>query len=163
MSKADGSVITASAGMPRIPMPIDLMDKGSAFIAVGPSLTDGTPLMIFGAPVGTLEGMIQRDVRDLVTDNGSQLILVFRYFEYTAENTDLAAGHREGIDVFILEYFHFPLVTRVGFFELGDDRIRHATHVGLVTQAVGKGHLGAHLLKLVCSLHLDLRRADAGA
>ncbi len=53
---ADGKVMIASSGMPQIAIPTDLMKIGQSFITMGPSLSDRTPLILFGAPVGTLEG-----------------------------------------------------------------------------------------------------------
>ena len=54
---SDGTVMTASSGMPVIAMPVEAMKSGRHFITLGPVLSDRTPLIIFGAPVGTLEGI----------------------------------------------------------------------------------------------------------
>ncbi len=70
-----------------------------------------------------------RDVRDLVTDNGGQLVLVLGDAQDAGLDHDLAARHDEGIDIRLVDDRHFPVHRRVLVLQHADDGISDAGDV----------------------------------
>ena len=73
--------------------------------------------------------MFRRDMRDLVTQHGSQLMLILRRAQNTAEHGDLAAGHDKCVDLWLLDDRELPVHFSIGAFEHIDDGIRDTGNV----------------------------------
>ena len=82
---------------------------------------DGDPDLCRPALQELALGMPGRDVRDLVTDHGSELVLIARRLEDTLVHDDLAAGHHERVDLVRLDDRHLPVVVAVGRLQDLDD------------------------------------------
>jgi hypothetical protein len=98
-----------------------------------------------------------RDVRDFVTNDGRQLVLVLGNFEDTAEDANLAAGHCKSVDRLLLKDREFPLDVVVGRFELLDHGLRDTGHKIDCRPVGDERHARAHLVERPCSfcLHFD--------
>jgi hypothetical protein len=105
---------------------------------------------------GSLERMLRRHVRDFVTNDRGELVLVLRDLEQPAEHADLAAGHRERVDRFVLEYAQRPVDVVVRRFEDFHDRLRHAGDKVDRLAIRDQRHAGRHLVERPVRLGFDL-------